>query len=354
MEIPEDGAAEEVSWADRVAAEFESLALDSSESSIARLATVLREKDPGTYDKHILPRLACRALLHHGERGVNEMVEALPDAPGAIYPKCIIEALWFAAKGELGLDIFDVAAHSRVLVQPPPPESVIASRLAVANLLAESRANDELFWRLLDFVTDTANLGRGRDDPSFMHDVRVAFAEASIKLSPSLIREFRAMVREDLPEESYQQFLKEHPVFLDPLADLVVPKQKLGLEFVTDFAIRRLDDRWVLVEIEKPQDKIVTAANDISAHFMHGYGQVLDFQRWVAEHGEYARSLMPAIASPPGLLVIGRRSELPPEGLAKLAHFISDSRSIDVLTYEDVLRNAEALYKNLYYRPLEE
>lgn len=354
METTEGANGGEASYAVRLAASFESMALDASDGSIARLAALLRERDPGTYEKHIVPRLACRALLHHGTRGVSEIAQALPEAPGAIYPKCIIEALWFAAKGQLGMDMFGVAAHSDVLMEPPPSESVVAARLAVGNLLAESRVDDELFWRLLDFVTDSALLGRGGRDPNFLHEVRVLFAEASIRLTPSLIHRFRLMISEDLPEERYQQFLKEHPVFLDPLADLVVPKQKLGLEFVTDFAVRRLDDRWILVEIEKPQDKILTAANDISAPFMHAYGQVLDFQRWVGDHGEYARSLMPEIASPAGLLVIGRRSELPPDGLAKLNRFVSDSRSIDVLTFEDVLRNAEALYRNLYYRPLEE
>ena len=342
----------EPSYARRLVHEFEALALGDEVPALARLREYLRHRDAGTYEKHIIPRLACKALLQHGPSGVREMVRALSEAPGVIYPNAIIEALWFAAKGEFGADM-DGAAESTVLHRPLNVETIHAAKMAIRDVIAESRADDELFWQLLNFTSSSAQLGRASNDPSFMHDVRLLFAEATIKLTPSLLDEFRTLIGMDLPEESYQQFLADNPVLLDPLAAEVIPKQRMGLEHVTDFALRRLDERWVLVEIEKPQDLLFTRGSDFTAAFTHAFGQVIDFQRWVEDHGAYAQDLMKGIASPRGLLVIGRRGHLTADHSRKLERFTKNSSTIDVLTFDDVLLNAEALYRNLYYRPLE-
>ena len=166
------------------------------------------------------------------------------------------------------------------------------------------------------------------------------------RLTPAVMDAFETMVDADLPEEEYQQFLAAHPVFLDPLAAEVVPKQRLGIEHITDYAVRRHDGRWILVEIEKPQDPVVTRANDLASQFNHAFGQILDFQRWVDAHGEYARELMPGIVAPRGLLIIGRRSALTTEAQDKLRRYVLNSATIDVLTFDDVAANARNLYRN--------
>lgn len=181
-------------------------------------------------------------------------------------------------------------------------------------------------------------------------EARLLFAEATIKLTPTLLDRFRELIGQELREEEYQVFLRDNPVLLDPLAVETVPKQRLGVEHVTDFALRRVDGRWTLVEIEKPQDGLFTAANDFTAEFTHAFGQVLDFQQWVEMHGEYARSLMPGIASPTGLLVMGRSDSLNADNSGKLERFVGNSRRIEVITFDDVLAGAELLYRNLYYR----
>lgn len=95
-------------YADRMAAYFADLADRSNSDALEELRRLLRVRDDGTYDKHIIPRLAARALLRRGPSGVAELVAALLEAPGAIYPTAIIEAIWFAAKGQLGRDMFGV------------------------------------------------------------------------------------------------------------------------------------------------------------------------------------------------------------------------------------------------------
>jgi hypothetical protein len=338
--------------AQRVAEYFGDLARRRDDDALNKLRRALRERDDHTYAKHVTPRLAARALLRRGPQGVTELLAALPEAPGAIHPNAIIEALWFAARGELGMDLFRVAVMSPDLTVPPDEETSRAAAGALRDVFAESRVNNELFVRLLDFVHKLwMQAATQDDDDCIVSEARELFAEATIKLTPSLLDRFRGLIEQDLGEEDYQGFLRDNPVLLDPLATEVVPKQRLGSEHVTDFALRRADARWTLVEIEKPRDPLFTSRNDFTSQFTHAFGQIIDFQRWVESHGQYARSLMPGIASPAGLLVMSRRSSLNDENTAKLNRFIENSRRIDVVTFDDVLESSVSLYNNLYHWP---
>ena len=112
--------------------------------------------------------------------------------------------------------------------------------------------------------------------------------------------------------------------------------------------IKRLDNEYLVVEIEKPQDGLFTQNNDFTANFIHAFGQVIDFQEWVDAHGEYARSRMPGISSPRGLLIIGRKTNLSQTQLSKLKRYVINSQFVEVLTYDDVIERAENLYNNIH------
>ncbi len=336
-------------YAEQMAAFFGDLARRDDSDALGDLRRVLRVREDGTYDKHIVPRLAARALLRRGPEGVAELVAALREAPGSIYPTAIIESIWFAAKGQLGQDFMGVAGSSPDLTVLPDEQTAAAAALVLRDLFAESRLDSRLFTHLLNFVHGLwMSTGAGGDD-AVASEARLLFAEATIKLTPTLLNRFRELIGQNLREEEYQVFLRDNPVLLDPLAAETVPKQRMGIQHVTDFALRRVDGLWTLVEIEKPHDKLFTAGNDFTAKFTHAFGQVLDFQRWVEDHGEYARSLMPGIANPAGLLVMGRRDAFNIDNTGKLRRFIDNSRRVEVVTFDDVLAKAESLYKNLYY-----
>lgn len=104
----------------------------------------------------------------------------------------------------------------------------------------------------------------------------------------------------------------------------------------------------MLVEIEKPHDRIFTQAYDFTAEFTHAFGQVLDFQHWVDDNVAYAQKHMPLITAPRGLLVIGMRSDLDSRGEAKLRRFADNSARIDIATFDDLLSGGRNLYRNLH------
>lgn len=321
-----------------------SWAQDETDQAIAALRALVTYRAEGTMEKHFVPRVVARALLHKGPEGVAVIADMVTKAPGAIYPAALMTTLWDASRGRIepvsdwgpgGEDIDALGADV-------DPDTQRAAGLAVRELLVDSLANDDLMFTVVQVLDGL----RMREDEA--RELLLALTESTIRLTPSLIEEFEALIEAEHREEVYQAFLSDNPVFLDPLAAEVIPKQRLGLEHITDYAVRRHDGRWLLVEIEKPQAPIVTGQNDFTSHFTHGFGQVVDFQRWIEANAAYAQSLMPRIASPRGLLVIGRRSELDDEGLAKLRRFNANSSTIDVTTFDDLATNARILYQSLH------
>jgi hypothetical protein len=210
----------------------------------------------------------------------------------------------------------------------------------------EARTNPRLFGHVLRFLASNYEMHTsfGREGVD-LDDFYEMMTSGAIKLSRVLLNQFENMIQQELREEEYQLFLKQHPVFLDALAADVVPKQALGIEMVTDFVLRRYDNKYILVEIEKPQDRLFTRSNDFTSDFTHALGQVLDFQQWVDLNGAYARVHMPGISSPRGLLVMGRRMDLTEENKGKLHRFSANSSTIDVVTFDDLLQNATSLYQ---------
>ena len=330
------------------------LAADDSPESLSTLEEFLRyrgrsemsEDGQGSIIMNFsVPRLTALALLHRGPAGVRLLVQALRGQGANVFG-----ALWWASKGKFDPDPFEWLPKREPpcpeLVRPLTAETINAVRDAVNQLVIEARTSPSLFVRILSFLSfscmiriEAGSEGVGLDD---FYDIMTSGA---IKLSRPLLQQFDEMIKQDLREEDYQVFLKQHPVFLDPLAADVIPKQKFGIDMVTDFAIRRYDDKYILVEVEKPQDRLFTLANEFTANFTHAFGQVLDFQQWVDSNAAYARVHMPGISSPHGLLVIGRRTDMTEVNKVKLHRFSINCPAIDIVTFDDLLQNATNLYE---------
>lgn len=296
-----------------------------------------------------VPRLTALALLQRGPAGVQSLVRALRLRE---QEADVFGALWWASKGKFAPAPFEGLVKREPLrpelIRPLTAETIQAVRDAVNQLIIEARTSPGLFGSILSFLSYsyTIRTMSGLDGVG-LGDFYDMMTSGAIKLSRPLLQQFDEMINQDLREEDYQIFLKQHPVFLDPLSADVIPKQKLGIEMVTDFVLRRYDNKYILVEIEKPQDRLFTLTNNFTAEFTHAFGQVLDFQQWVDSHVAYARVHMPGVSSPRGLLVIGRRTDLSEENKAKLHRFSINCVSIDVVTFDDLLQNASNLYETI-------
>jgi hypothetical protein len=81
---------------------------------------------------------------------------------------------------------------------------------------------------------------------------------ATLSISDELCDEAEDLIRQNLLEKPYQEFFEEHPSLLDPLASSVVPRQALADLWKTDFVIKRFDEQYLFVELEKPRDVLFT------------------------------------------------------------------------------------------------
>jgi hypothetical protein len=278
------------------------------------------------------------------------------------YEGYVLTALWKLSRGNGLQNVLAARVGNELLDLPVAPDAAEAARRVLGDLVADARTSMDVFMTVAGFMqassmdllarlaeqprSEGAPFPEAPDETTALMSI---LAEGSIKISRPVLDRFAALIEEQAVEERYQEFLQQNPVLLDPLAAEIIPKQRLGLEYATDFAVRSHDNRWLLVEIERPQDPLFTEKNDFRERFTHAFGQVLDFQHWVDDNVSYAQRHMRLITAPRGLVVMGLRSRLSHKQEAKLRRFSDNSRRIDIVTYDDLLARARSLYENLYY-----
>jgi hypothetical protein len=284
-----------------------------------------------------VPQLAAIAAVSHGHPGLSLLADVARTGEGRLLRRIAIEALWATSEGQPA-----PFYAPGTITQPAVGEDLQLGASDMLNdLIIESSQQPDLFAACLNLAADfeASNGFAAR----FM---RVS-ADATIRLTRSLLDEFAKLIDSEGAESNYQRYLQQNPVLLDPLAADVYPTAPLGLEFKTDFVIRRHDGRYIVVEIEKPQDPLFTAQHDFAAPMTHAVGQVMDFQQWVADNIAYAQTHLPGIVEPAGLLVMGRRAGLQPRATRKLARWQINSRHIELVTYDELLARGQTLLRSL-------
>ena len=175
-----------------------------------------------------------------------------------------------------------------------------------------------------------------------------------LTLNLQLIQQFQSKLdAKPKYEEELQIFLRDHPVLLDPFVSELYVKQELGSDFITDYVIRRRNDQYVLVEIERSVERLFNKRGALSHKLSEAIGQVRDFKSWVTENLDYARKKLPNIRHPIGLVVIGRGTDLDENQRIRLAEENNSRRGdIKIVTYDDLLETAKCVYRNMIERPI--
>lgn len=317
----------------------------AEKGKIDDLLQALATKAGRTYEKHEVARIAAGALVLAGPTGIAAIGRFLEEANvGGLRASAALRALWLASQG---LPPVVSSLGISYTAEPVSAELQSQTRVILDDFIAAAATSAEHSRVLLALQHEESFLSPDGPLPPFAAHILSVTRESSIVLTVALIEEWESLVEQDLPERRYQDFLEEHPVFVDPLAAEVLNRQRLGLELVTDFVVRRHDFRYVVVEIEKPQDRIFTQANDFGSPFSHAMGQVLDFQGWIAENVAYAQRHLPRVENPHGVLIMGRRREMTAHQQSKLRRWLHNSKNIKVLTFDDVSERARALHASL-------
>jgi hypothetical protein len=129
----------------------------------------------------------------------------------------------------------------------------------------------------------------------------------------------------------------------------VIPKKKLGSEYVPDFLIGHRDsigDHWIAVELEGPDDSPMTTKGRQSKDLRFAVEQIHDWRKWLSNNLDYAfrprgrdglglDGISPRLD---GLILIGRRVYQPSDSVfnAERLRLDRDDR-IDVHSYDWLL-----------------
>ncbi len=178
-------------------------------------------------------------------------------------------------------------------------------------------------------------------------------AKSVLNINDEMCDELQGLVETDSKERVYQLFLQENPAILDPLSSEIYPGHQLGSDYVTDFVIRRLDNQYTLIELEKPTDPLFTKYPQPSQQLSHALGQVLNWFALVEDYPGYIRDHgLPDIRSPRATIVIGRTTQLNKDQRRMLVQMngLFHPR-VEILTFDDVVQRARDVVRNLTDKP---
>lgn len=148
-------------------------------------------------------------------------------------------------------------------------------------------------------------MGLKQGDPQETRDRVVWELEAAVS-------EFSDLLDTEPEEEKVQLYLSinRNKILLEPSAVNIIPKLELGSEYVTDFVIKLPQQRYILVEIEKPGHSLFTKKGRVTAKVTDAQQQVEDWLNWVSDYPSYAQNSMPGIREPQGWVIVGRRNSM--------------------------------------------
>lgn len=162
-----------------------------------------------------------------------------------------------------------------------------------------------------------------------------------------ILGRFEELLDSSPSEEVLQRFLASNTVLLEPSAQRILPKVRLGSEFVTDFVMELGKEEYVLVELEPAHFRLFTAGGNPSAKLVHAQRQVEDWREWILENVSYIRQQLPGLHDPGGLVVIGRRRDLSSANARSLRRKNTELHRIRIETYDDLVDRVRRYITNL-------
>jgi hypothetical protein len=176
-------------------------------------------------------------------------------------------------------------------------------------------------------------------------------------------RLFQKLIETKPTENIIQSFLEEHPiVLLHAMLDGFYPvastrsalfaKVTLGSQHEVDFAYCNWNSGgnwWTFIELERSDVQMFTKAGDPSKYLTHAIRQVTDWQTWLNDNYEYAKSEMQKYFEENTreftyadhfrrpcnmIIVISRRANLSPETNRRRMQICSDNPRLEIMTYD--------------------
>ena len=149
-------------------------------------------------------------------------------------------------------------------------------------------------------------------------------------------------------ERDIHTLLVSHPIAVAPHGMRLLSEVALGRDYRIDLVIQSdlVAKRLQFIELESANKPIFTKMGRPRAGVTHAIQQVEDWIRWWREHPKSTPRQLDSAIDPDGMVVIGRDCEMSSDDRRRLAS-LNSCRRVQVLTYDDLLRQLEALLEHL-------
>jgi hypothetical protein len=248
-------------------------------------------------------------------------------------------------KGDISLVQLGFKGPGTLVIRHCKFDDISIDYLDVSHLrYGEDLSSLSIETAILDFqLSLIGSYFKGNGNIAILHNSEI------IEKLASIASVFSKLIGEATVEEELQAFIKSNPFILDPTAQ-IVPKKKLGEDFITDFVIivtSQNGPKFVLVELEQSSFNLFTKDLSFTSELSHAVKQTREWDIWLEKHKDYLRDKLPGLESPKYLIVIGKSSTLSEDAKAHLRAHNRSSHNTEIATFDDLLFKLTQLIDNL-------
>jgi hypothetical protein len=161
---------------------------------------------------------------------------------------------------------------------------------------------------------------------------------------------FAALLEQVAPEETFQVFLEENPILLHQFSpEQIFFKAPILNLYNTDFAILNPQRQLLLIELERPDTRILKKDGGIHSELQHAFDQT---RNWLQAADDQRSAVLYCIRIDPkqvgavqAVIIAGRDTDYDQEALRKLKG--ADLGRTKFMTYDDLLAGLDALIRTV-------
>jgi hypothetical protein len=322
---------------------------DGGPSALAATQLLAEDMYGGITFNFELKAPAALALVAFGASGLEALVEMARRTPKSKNRTLCVSILAAVAAGRTPRLLGFLGGDEAIIEAARREASMADTALAARALLRE------YVLGIQDEVEAAAAIGHElssmtlvSNDVAVVQELFAALAARRLAVQPAVLGRFEQLTidaRDDEP--SWQQFLEESPQLLDPAVAEVWSRPDLSGVREPDFVVRRMDNSYMVVEIETPGKPIMTRANQLSAVATQAVGQATTYRSFLIERFPLAAKHFPNFSAPDCLVVIGIESELTVEQREALRRDNDSRMGLRVVGFDWLASRASTIAANV-------
>jgi hypothetical protein len=223
---------------------------------------------------------AAATLVFWGKAGIQALVDSARADPTSKNMSLCVQLLSSIAAGSAlpPLSFVRDAKLAQTIEsrRAATPDLVEFCRSQLVDLVLSFESDDDVAFRIGSGISNLT-----LSEVPAAKELFAALSARWLAVSRPVLDQYEKLIVDQLDNEpAFQRFLTEHPQLLEPMAVQMWPQPNLFGSCFPDFVVRRADDSYVVVEIERPSKALVTTGGHLSADVTHAEQQVTDYRTY--------------------------------------------------------------------------